>query len=73
MCYIIRTERKEPVGQQEVLLWDIPKETYWSHITGIFSTVRMASKYESAEDAQPTLEWLEDECPHLRLQLIPLQ
>lgn len=71
--YIIRTERKEPADHQEELLWDLPEKTCWSHITGIFSTVRMASKFKSVEDAQPTLDWLRDECPHLRLQVIPLQ
>lgn len=73
MCFIIRTERKEPVHQEQELLWKLPEETYWSHVTGIFSTVRMASKYKSVEDAQPTLDWLHDECPHLHLQVILMQ
>lgn len=71
--YIIRTERKEPVGKDQELLWSIPEETFWSHVTGIFSTERMATKYKSVKEAEPTLGWLRDECPHLHLKLVPLK
>lgn len=71
--YIIRTERKEPVGKGQELLWSIPEETFWSPVTGIFSSARMAAKYKSAKEAEPTLDWLKDECPHIRLQVVPLK
>lgn len=55
--YVIVVRKQEPEEPAS-------ENVFWSHIRGLFSSIRMATRYSSMEAAQPTLEWLKRECPH---------